>query len=65
LLAEGGTWTIRVLVDGALLLEEHFSDADGAFTVGKEWRLRMVSQGWQQIVPRARRTTLSEEGLSF
>ena len=47
-------WTIRVLVDGDVLLEERCTQADEAFSLAEQWRVRMVSQGWQQIVPQSR-----------
>jgi hypothetical protein len=61
LLAGRVGWSVRVLVDGDLLLEERCTQAAEAFTLAEQWRLRMVSQGWQQVVPPRHRTAVIDQ----
>ena len=51
LIARRGGWEVRVLIGRDLLLEERCARADDAFSVGERWRLRMLQDGWRQVVP--------------
>jgi hypothetical protein len=51
LIARRGAWEVRVIVDGELLLEARCARTDEAFTLAEQWRGRMTSQGWQQVLP--------------
>lgn len=61
LISRRGVWEIRVLMDGHPLLEERCAQAAAAFTLADHWRLRMLSQGWQQVLPHVRRQDQPEE----
>ncbi len=61
LISKRGAWEARVLVDGGLLLEERCAQVAAAFTLAEHWRQRMLSQGWEQVVPRVRRQDEPEE----
>lgn len=54
LIARRSRWEVRVLIGKDLLLEERCDRADQAFSVGERWRLRMLNDGWRQVVPRSR-----------
>ncbi len=51
LIARRSGWEVRVLIGRYLLLEERCARADDAFSVGERWRLRMLQDGWRQVVP--------------
>jgi len=59
LIARRSGWEVRVVIGRDLLLEERCARADQAFTVGERWRLRMLQDGWQQVVPARDRGTAS------
>ena len=52
LFARAGGWELSVLVDGVSLLTEQCSRSSDAFNLAEKWKLRMLHQGWVQIVPR-------------
>jgi hypothetical protein len=51
LLAWPGSWELRVLVDGEIILSERCSRADESFELADRWKHRMIAQGWKQVVP--------------
>jgi hypothetical protein len=51
LIARRNGWEVRVLIGRDLLLEERCDRADQAFSLGERWRVRMLENGWQQVVP--------------
>ena len=51
LMARRTGWEVRVLVGADVLLEERCNRADEAFTIGERWRVRLVRDGWIQVVP--------------
>ena len=51
LFARRNGWEVRVLIGGDLLLEERCTRADEAFSIGERWRLRMLQDGWRQLMP--------------
>jgi hypothetical protein len=48
-----GGWEVRVLVDGEIRLAECCDAADEAFALAEGWKLRLIDQGWTQIVPQS------------
>jgi len=59
LIARRSEWEVRVLIGRDPLLEERCARADEAFAVGERWRLRMLQDGWRQVVPARERGTPS------
>jgi hypothetical protein len=53
LMAWPGSWELRVLVDGDILLSEGCTRADEAFELAERWKHRMLDQGWRQVLPRS------------
>jgi hypothetical protein len=51
LMSSRGSWYVRVVVDGTLLLEESYARADAAFMRAEHWRRRMTMLGWKQVLP--------------
>jgi hypothetical protein len=51
LIARRVRWEVRVLIGDDLLLEERCDRADEAFVVAERWRLRMLNDGWRQVLP--------------
>jgi hypothetical protein len=54
LIAWPGVWEIRVLVDGEPILAERCARTDELFRLAERWRHSMLSDHWQQLVPRSR-----------
>jgi hypothetical protein len=46
-------WEVRVLVDGDILLTEHCTRTDAAFSTAEGWKRRLLEDGWQQLIPRS------------
>jgi hypothetical protein len=52
LLAWPTRWELCVLVDDKTLLSERCTRVDAAFGLADRWKIRLLEQGWRQIVPR-------------
>jgi hypothetical protein len=64
LIARRTGWEVRVLIGRDSLLEERCDRADEAFSIGERWRVRLLEDGWQQVVPPSRdRGSLTEPPL--
>ena len=66
LIARRSGWEVRVLIGRDSLLEERCDRADEAFSIGERWRVRLLEDGWQQVVPPSRdRGSLTDPTLVF
>jgi hypothetical protein len=45
-------WEVCVLIDGKSLTSRRCARTEDAFAVAERWRLNLLAQSWQQIVPR-------------
>lgn len=48
-----GTWELRVVIDGEMLLAERCPRGSEAFALAERWKRRMRRDGWRQVVPAA------------
>lgn len=48
-----GTWELRVVIDGEMLLAERCPRGSEAFALADQWKRRMRRDGWRQVVPPA------------
>lgn len=46
-----GTWELRVVVDGRMLLSERCPRGAAAFALAETWKRRMFDDGWRQVLP--------------
>jgi hypothetical protein len=46
-----GSWELRVLIDGEMLLAERCPRGSEAFALADQWKRRMRDDGWHQVVP--------------
>lgn len=46
-----GTWELRVVVDGKMLLSERCPRGAAAFALAETWKRRMFDDGWRQVLP--------------
>ena len=51
LIARRNGWEVRVLMGRDLLLEERCERADEAFSTAELWKVRMLQDGWRQVLP--------------
>jgi hypothetical protein len=45
------TWEVRVLVDREVLLTQHCDRTDQTFSLAEQWKRRLLTDGWRQVVP--------------
>jgi hypothetical protein len=55
LFARPGSWELRILIDGDVLLAERCPRGNDAFALAARWKDRMLAQGWEQVVPNSTR----------
>jgi len=51
LLSWPDVWEVRVEVDGETLTTQRCARTDDAFAVAERWKLGLLAQSWQQVIP--------------
>ena len=54
-----GTWELRVVVDGKILISERCPRGSAAFALAETWKRRMCDDGWCPVLPGQARRTLN------
>ena len=55
LLERFGTWELRIVIDGEMLLSERCRRGSAAFALAETWKGRMSDDGWRQVLPETAR----------